>query len=514
MGMQNNLGEPVADDTTIDGAVNPYASILMQPIPLPVDLTIPAAPEPSPMILSMPPAPIQPLAQMSVEPAGQQANDDLFGEQTPPDHTLDLFAPALTRNAEPAAEVDIPVPAYEPAAPESAPTADQIFSDQIAAAIKPAETASVAFEYDNQLPAIERLLHGLVHNRGSDMHLVVGEVPYYRIKTDLTPLENEEVFTRGSLLELLEGAAKPKDWERFQTNNELDFAYAMSEETGSPITSRFRVNFFRSLEEPAAVFRVIPTKIKTLDDLGIPPIVKKLAELPRGLVWITGPTGSGKSTTGAALLDLINETRADRIFTIEDPVEFVHRSKRCLVSHREVNEDTESFSTALRAVRREDPDVIYIGEVRDLETMEAAIEAADSGHLVIATLHTSSAPETILRIINSFPEGKQDQIRTTLASNIRAVICQTLVKSKEKGLVAACEIMMVTDAIRHNIAQNDIKSIRNAMTDTSHGSKLLDMHLAELITSGLISKKDALKKASSHDGLESYLGSGRSGAVI
>lgn len=355
-------------------------------------------------------------------------------------------------------------------------------------------------------PEIERLLVGLVHNGGSDMHLYHGEMPRYRMNGGLLPVGGEEPLEDAEILRMLEEIVRPEQWSQFLAEGDLDTAYQMRQSDGAALTVRFRVNVFRAMGHVGCVFRVIPTQIKTLDELGIPPQVKKLATKPRGLVLVCGPTGSGKSTTLAGLVDLINTTRSERIFTFEDPIEFTHSSKKCLVSHREIGTDTPTFAEGLRRVRREDPDIILIGEMRDYETIDAAIEAADTGHLVLATLHTNSAAETISRIINSFPAERQEQVRVTLASVLVSVVVQVLVPATNGGRVVATEIMMVTDGIRNSIRENDIPAIRNALTDTQHGSIALDAHLAELFRSQQVTKREALKKASSPDSLERYLG--------
>ena len=365
-------------------------------------------------------------------------------------------------------------------------------------------------------PAIESYLTWMVKNSGSDLHISSGEQPRVRIYGLLRTIKDAPVLTQDEMTLLVAEVLTDKQSTLFSEGNEMDTAYAMSEEDGAPLTSRFRVNVFVTMGCLGMVARVIPTKIKTLDELGILPVIKQLAKLPRGLVLVTGPTGSGKSTTLAALVDLINTTREERIFTFEDPVEFTHTSKKSLISHREIGTDTLSFPAGLKAVRREDPDIILIGEMRDNETIKAAIEAADTGHFVLATLHTSSAYETVGRIINTFPEEEQNQVRVTLASILRAVICQTLVPSAQSdmGRVVASEVMIVTPGIQNNIRENDLPAIRNALSDQSHGSISLDAHLAQLINEGKITKREALKKATSPKALERQLGSGDSGSLV
>lgn len=364
--------------------------------------------------------------------------------------------------------------------------------------------------YLPERPEIERLLVGLVTAGGSDLHLAHNDQPRYRVSGALLPVSGEPVVSSDDVDRMLKEIASPSQWEAFSASGDVDFAYAMVEDKGAPMTVRFRVNAFRSLDSSGAVFRVIPTQIVSLDDLGIPEQVKRLADAPRGLILFTGPTGSGKSTSMAGLVDLINSTRDVRIFTLEDPVEFTHRSKRALVSHREIGVDTANFTEGLRRVRRQDPNVILVGEMRDHETIAAAIEAADTGHLVIATLHTNSAPETISRIINSFPAERQEQIRITLSSTLLAVIAQQLVPSlTSRGRVVATEIMMVNAAIANNIRENDVPSIVNALTDQKGGSISMDAHLARLIGEKKILEREAMKKASSPENLARQLGKER-----
>lgn len=363
-------------------------------------------------------------------------------------------------------------------------------------------------------PELERLLCGMVWNNASDLHLRPGQAPRYRVAGRLLPIAAEQPLSSNDIADLMRQAVSERAWSEFLDRGDMDTSYAMSEEDGAAATSRFRVNLLRTFGKVGAVIRTIPSKIVTLDDLGAPQQIKELAKEPRGLVIFAGPTGSGKSTTQAGLLDLCNETRDQSIFTLEDPVEFVHQSKRCLVTHREIGEDTESFDMGLRQVRREDPDIIQIGEMRDYATVAAAIEAANTGHLVFGTLHTNSAPETISQIINMFPAGEQEQVRTTLASSLRAVVCQTLVEAPktQRGRVLACEIMFVNAAVRANILANDIAAINSALIDQSEGNMSRDAHLALLINQGLITKRAALSHCSSPASLEQMLGNNREGS--
>ncbi|KQO63903.1 type IV pili twitching motility protein PilT [Curtobacterium sp. Leaf261] len=285
---------------------------------------------------------------------------------------------------------------------------------------------------------------------------------------------------------------------QFEEKQELDFAYSLSTE------SRFRVNFYQQRGNWGAAFRLIPTKIKTLKDLGIPDHVGDFSKLPRGLVLVTGPTGSGKSTTLAALIDLVNETRADHIVTVEDPIEFMHEHKRAIINQREVGADTHSFANALKHVLRQDPDVILIGELRDLETISVALTAAETGHLVFATLHTQDAPGTIDRVIDVFPPHQQGQIRTQLATTLQGVVCQTLVpKATGTGRVVSTEIMRTTPAIGNLIREGKTYQITSAMqAGKDLGMHTMDQDLADLVNVGTITRKAAMEKVHDKEGFD------------
>lgn len=356
-----------------------------------------------------------------------------------------------------------------------------------------------------QRPTLETLLTDLVVQGGSDLHLTVGIPPRIRIHGDLRDMEGSGAFDAELISKLVQDLLGDEKWARFLDTRDLDTSYAMVKEDGAALDSRFRVNVFRERGNPAAVFRVIPTKIKTIEDLDLKPIISSFASLPRGLVLVTGVTGSGKSTTLAALIDLINRNDAVRILTFEDPIEFEHHSKMATISQREIFVDTADWGTAMKAVLREDPDVILIGEMRDPETIQTAITAADTGHLVFATMHTSSAKDSISRIVDSFPSERQNQVRTMLASNLKAIICQNLIPAKNGGRVVATEIMVTTDGIKNSIREGDLPAIDQAMTDQSKGSILLDSHLAELVTSGKITRLRAIKKASNPESLKKQL---------
>jgi len=295
----------------------------------------------------------------------------------------------------------------------------------------------------------------------------------------------------------LHSILSPEDRDNFENDLELDFAYTLSEE------SRFRVNIYQQRDHLGAAFRLIPTEIKQLAALGIPEHIGDFAQLPRGLVLVTGPTGSGKSTTLAALIDLVNSTRSDHIVTVEDPIEFMHKNKMALVNQREVGHDTHSFNNALKHVLRQDPDVILIGELRDLETISVALTAAETGHLVFATLHTQDAPQTIDRIIDVFPPHQQGQVRTQLAATLQGVICQTLVKrASGHGRVVATEVMLTTPAVANLIREGKTFQIATAMqAGGALGMHTMDQHLADLVNAGEITHKAARDKAKDIDAL-------------
>jgi twitching motility protein PilT len=362
------------------------------------------------------------------------------------------------------------------------------------AAATGAHAAAVATTLVSERPGrtfdLHQVLAYLLESGGSDLHLSVGAPPLVRLRGELRPIAEQAVLTPQVIQQSLYAILTQKQRETFEENLELDFAYAL------PGQSRFRVNLFRQRETLGAVFRVIPFEIKTLEELGIPPMVSSMAALPRGMVLVTGPTGSGKSTTLAALVDLANRTRHDHIMTVEDPIEFLHRNKACLVNQREVGEDTKSFGSALKHVLRQDPDIILVGEMRDLETISVALTAAETGHLVFATLHTQDAAQTIDRIIDVFPPHQQQQIRVQLAGAIQGVVCQTLCKSADgKGRVAATEVMFATGAIRNLIREGKTHQIYSAMqAGAQHGMQTMDQNLAELVRARKITIENALEK--------------------
>lgn len=331
----------------------------------------------------------------------------------------------------------------------------------------------------------------LMHDQGaSDLHLVTGQQPALRIRGDIERIKYN-VLDNDELKAMLYEIAPEHKVKQFEEAGDVDFAYEI------PNLARYRANFFMQKYGVAAVFREVPTKIMTAQQLGLPPVVSRLASLPRGLVLVTGPTGSGKSTTLAAIIDEANRTRKDHIITIEDPIEFVHQSQGCLVNHREVGIHTKTFSAALRGALREDPDIILVGELRDLETIQMAIEAASTGHLVFGTLHTTSAAKTVDRIIEVFPASEQMQIRSTLADGLRAVIAQVLFKRiDKKALIPALEILIANAAVRNLIRESKTYQLPSMMqTGRKYGMQLLDDAIMDLMNKGWISPDDAYSKA-------------------
>lgn len=333
---------------------------------------------------------------------------------------------------------------------------------------------------------LEELLTLSVLKKSSDLHLSPGLPPMVRIDGDLIPLEKYPPIDSETIKNLLYNAMEDHQRQEFESGCELDFAVAI------PKVSRFRVNAFHQMHGVAAVFRAIPENAPTLDQMGLPSVFKRLLDLPNGLILVTGPTGSGKSTTLAAMIDYINTHQSSHIITIEDPIEFTHQSKKSLINQRQVHRDTKSFDAALRAALREDPDVILVGEMRDLETIRLALTAAETGHLVLATLHTSSAPRTISRIVDVFPGGEKNIVRNLLSESLQAVICQTLVKKASGGRVAAFEIMIGTPAIRNLIREDKISQMYTTIqTGKEAGMCTLDQYLQELITKQIIHTETA-----------------------
>jgi twitching motility protein PilT len=336
---------------------------------------------------------------------------------------------------------------------------------------------------------ITELLAFSVQHDASDLHLSTGTPPSIRVDGDVRKL-NIPAFDAKDVNALVYDIMNDRQRKEYEENLEVDFSFEV------PNLARFRVNAFNQNRGPAAVFRTIPSKILSLDDLGCPEIFREISDTPRGLVLVTGPTGSGKSTTLAAMVDYINKHKHDHILTIEDPIEFVHDNHKCLINQREVHRDTLSFSAALRSALREDPDVILVGEMRDLETIRLAMTAAETGHLVFGTLHTTSAPKTIDRIIDVFPGEEKSMVRSMLSESLRAVISQTLIKRVGGGRVAAHEIMIGVPAIRNLIREDKIAQMYSAIqTGMQHGMQTMDQCLQNLVNRGMITKQDAMEKA-------------------
>ena len=337
---------------------------------------------------------------------------------------------------------------------------------------------------------VSELLAFTVKNSASDLHLASGEPPMIRIHGDMTRIKMpalEERVVQGMIYDIMNDGQR----KIFEEHLELDFSFSLGD------IARFRVNVFKQNNGMSAVFRVIPTEVFTLEQLKCPEIFQEIAMMPRGICLVTGPTGSGKSTTLAAMMDYRNENEKGHIITIEDPIEFVHQSKSCLISQREKGPHTHSFANALRSSLREDPDVILVGEMRDLETISLALTAAETGHMVFGTLHTSSAPKTIDRIIDVFPAAEKEMVRAMLSESLRAVISQTLMKTADgAGRIAAHEIMLGTPAIRNLIRENKIPQMVSVMqTGQREGMQTLDMNLQQLVKSRKVTQQAALEKA-------------------
>ncbi|MBK4348422.1 type IV pilus twitching motility protein PilT [Lacisediminihabitans sp. G11-30] len=332
----------------------------------------------------------------------------------------------------------------------------------------------------------------------SDLHVTTNAIPMIRVDGGLRPVDGLSVWNKDKVAAALTSILTDEQKATFDEQLELDLAYTVS------ANARFRVNVYQQRGAMGAAFRLIPTDIVQLKDLGVPDSVARFATLARGLVLVTGPTGSGKSTTLAALIDLVNRTRADHIVTVEDPIEFMHKNHKSLVNQREVGPDTHSFASALKHVLRQDPDVILIGELRDLETISVALTAAETGHLVFATLHTQDAAQTIDRVIDVFPPHQQGQVRSQLAATLQGVVCQTLVKrASGKGRVVATEILIATPAINNLIREGKTYQIASAMqAGRDHGMHTMDSHLADLANAGTITVKAAMDKAQDAESLK------------
>ena len=344
----------------------------------------------------------------------------------------------------------------------------------------------------SQPTSIDALLERMVELGASDLHLTVGSAPAFRVRGHIQPAADLARLDADATRDALYRILSSQQQKQLELNRQLDFAYSI------PGLARFRVNVYFQREAVGAAFRLIPQEIKTLEELGLPSVLHTLSEKPRGLVLVTGPTGSGKSTTLAAIVDEINRTRAEHILTIEYPTEFVHRHKRCIVNQREIGVDATGFAEALKAALRQDPDVILVGEMRDLETISTALTAAETGHLVFGTLHTQSAPSTIDRIIDVFPPAQQQQVRIMIANSLQAVVTQALLPTADgSGRVAALEILLPDDAVRNLIRQAKIEQVYTVMqTSTARGMQTMEYALADLVQRGVVSVAEALASSS------------------
>ena len=339
---------------------------------------------------------------------------------------------------------------------------------------------------------LRALLEEMIEKEASDLHITTGERPKLRVDGDIVDSSVTEVLTPKDTLQLAYSVLTENQKKRFETEDELDFSFGIQN------LARFRGNCFKQRGCVSMVIRMIPFNVRTFQELGLPPVIAKLAERPRGLILVTGPTGSGKSTTLAAIIDKINKERKGHIITVEDPIEFIHRHQSCIVNQREIGTDTKSFQTALKYALREDPDVILVGEMRDLETIAAALTIAETGHLALATLHTNSAAESINRIIDVFPSNQQSQVRAQLAFVLEGVVTQTLLpKVRGRGRVMACEIMVATPAIRALIRDDKIHQIYSAMqSGKKHGMQTMNDALFQLFTNREVSQEECERVSS------------------
>ncbi len=390
--------------------------------------------------------------------------------------------PTLQSTPEPA-----PQPGSEPA--------------QDALASAPEAAAPAAPPPRRAATSIDDLLEQVVVRGASDLHVTVGSEPVIRVNGALERLDEFNRLMPDDTQRMLYRILSTEQQKHFEIKRQIDISYSI------PGLARFRVNVYFQRESLGAAFRLIPAELKTLEQLNLPPVLRDFTSKPRGLVLVTGPTGSGKSTTLAAVIDEINRTRDDHIMTIEDPIEFLHRHKRCIVNQREIGPDATSFAEALRGALRQDPDVILLGEMRDLETISTALTAAETGHLVFATLHTQDAPSTVDRLIDVFPAAQQEQVRVQIAGTLQGIVTQTLLPTSDgRGRVAALEVLLPDDAVRNLIRQAKVEQIYSVMqTNTARGMQTLEQAMLELCRSGKISTDTALARSSRPDQLKSLL---------
>ncbi|MDZ4170342.1 MAG: PilT/PilU family type 4a pilus ATPase [Coriobacteriia bacterium] len=485
------------------------------PMPMPV---VPSAPAPMPA--GPPPMPVSPMSvdairepmgapeQMaapssavpSVEPA---AGVVAAPEQTTPGPIGGLGGASPARSVEAATEgsaasYGTPQPVTPPKAPDSGGMGSGV-PQPVSGSVSAASDIKMP---GSDIPHIDDLLRLMLERGGSDLHITVGSPPGIRQRGELVAVEEMKPLTPRDTMEMILSLLSEEQRRRFETELELDFAYSI------PGVSRFRANVFQQRNSMGAVFRVIPIKIPTMDELALPKVCRFLADRPRGLVLVTGPTGSGKSTTLAAMINHINETKSLHIITMEDPIEFMHRNKKSFVNQREVGEDTHSFASALKRVLRQDPDVILVGEMRDLETISAAITAAETGHLVLATLHTTGGPETVDRIIDVFPPHQQQQVRMQLSNTLEGVLSQVLLRSTDgRNRMLAMEIMLGVPAISNLIREGKTHQMDTIIQGGAQlGMQTLDQHLKILLTQGKISFEEAISKAKSPRELADMVG--------
>ena len=446
------------------------------------------------------------------------ANPKAFNVAPPPAAAVGRYGSTGNTAAVMENPVDSPAAKPEPRAfapaPDITQTAKQILpsspSQTPASVIQPEARASEVaktpapspkVEPDRQLsstePKLNAYLRKMIEVGASDLHMTSGMPPLVRLHGEMKPLDGDIALSNETLSEILLEVIPEQNAEQFQNNWDTDFAHAIEG------LARFRANYFMDQTGIGAVFRQIPFEILTPEQLGLPEQVLDLCWLSKGLVLVTGPTGSGKSTTLASMIDYINRNRSDHIITIEDPVEFVHPNKKCLVNQREVGSHTKSFKNALKAALREDPDIVLVGEMRDLETISIAIETAETGHLVFGTLHTTTAPSTVDRIIDQFPADRQSQIRTMLAESLKGVVAQVLCKKKEKGRAAAYEILIANSAISNNIREGKTHQLKSIMqTAKKEGMCTMNDSLLELVVSGKVDAKEAYIKSVDKQGLK------------